>query len=108
MAASRYFEVRISRGGRQPLREPGYFFSTFQNTVTGEGTLPLTFLRRAMGCTYWPSGTVTPSPMMRAWTFSAISSCFLGSGSRTKAARSFSTSSSSGQPNWARSPLASA
>jgi hypothetical protein len=26
-----------------------YFFSTFQNTVTGEGTLPLTVLRRAMG-----------------------------------------------------------
>ena len=51
MAASRCSEGRISRGGRQPLRELGYFFSTFQNTVTGEGTLPLTFLRRAIGWT---------------------------------------------------------
>jgi len=40
--------------------------------VTGEGTLPLTVLRRAIGWTNWPSGTVTPSLMMRAWTFSAI------------------------------------
>ena len=26
-----------------------YFFSTFQNTVTGETTLPLTLVRRAIG-----------------------------------------------------------
>jgi len=30
-------------------RRHGYFFSTFQNTVTGEATLPLTVLRRASG-----------------------------------------------------------
>jgi len=46
--------------------------------------------------------------MMRIWTFSAIASCFLAIAFADEAARSFSTSSSSGQPNWARSPLASA
>jgi hypothetical protein len=80
----------------------------FQNTVTGETTLPLTALRRAIGIWNWPSGTVTPSPMMRVCTYSAISSCFLGSPSRMNWILSFSISSSRGQPNWARSPLASA
>ena len=30
----------------------------FQNTVTGEMTLPTTLVRRAIGCTNWPRGTV--------------------------------------------------
>ena len=34
--------------GRSACDAPTHFFSTFQNTVTGEATLPLTVLRRAM------------------------------------------------------------
>ena len=49
---------------------------------------------------------MTPSLRMRFWTFSASSTCFLASVSRTKASRSFSSSASLGQPNRAgrRSP----
>src|SRR5262249_15996767 len=45
---------------RQPDDQRPYFFSMFQNTVTGEATTPDTDLRVATGCTNWPSGTVTP------------------------------------------------
>jgi hypothetical protein len=92
--------------GKRYRRSGCYFFSTFQNTGTGEVTLPLMFLRVPIAPVYWPSTACVGTSAARSWIFSTSSLRLASSVSSAKAWRSRVISSSQGQPNHALSQLA--
>ena len=88
------------------LKSADYFFSMFQKIVTGDSSMPLMFLRIATGAYHWPRKACVGLSDTRTCMATARSLRLAGSVSSAKAARSFKSSSSLGQPNQAFSPTA--
>src|SRR5262245_7722760 len=98
-------DPRVRNGPRRAdaPRERNAYLLTFQNTGTGAVMIPAMFLRAAIGWYHCPRNRCVVAWVLRTCTASAIAFCLAGSVSRAYWSRSFSVSSSHGQPNIALS-----
>src|SRR5829696_9356612 len=110
-AAAAWCVLRGSRRARAPQDEEHWMsvphlFSMFQKLMLGETSTPETFLRKATGATYCPSGIWVGASAARRCTASAIAFCFAGSVSLAKASRRRSIPGAHLRPKVAFSQLA--